>query len=228
MRFDKAFVILPVLINNAEMPNQNDLPFDIQFLARKNALRLTHERFKYDLNVLLDAVRRSIESNADIINDILSTLLRGNTASTKDFSRGLLQRIKVRNHSSQAYSYVSIIFLSCHRQHIDIMLGVGSDSRPTIQLFAVYNVLDVVFSSLFGIIIAIFVGFYFEMGRTDVPRLILAFICGVLGSSSFLPIVVLVFIVGCIIGYIREYSEDRESKFTKQERHDCGTKGSRW
>ncbi|HEX2449121.1 MAG TPA: toll/interleukin-1 receptor domain-containing protein [Methyloceanibacter sp.] len=41
--------VIPVLVSGAEMPREEDLPEGLQSLARRNAVRLSHERFKADV-----------------------------------------------------------------------------------------------------------------------------------------------------------------------------------
>src|SRR5882672_9541654 len=39
-------LVIPVLVHDARMPRPDELPEDIRPLARRNAVRLTHEKFK--------------------------------------------------------------------------------------------------------------------------------------------------------------------------------------
>jgi DNA polymerase len=49
-------VVIPVLVGRARMPSPADLPEDIQALARRNAVELSHQRFAYDIQKLIDAI----------------------------------------------------------------------------------------------------------------------------------------------------------------------------
>jgi hypothetical protein len=49
--------VIPVLVNGAQMPRTDQLPADLAPLARRNAVRLTHERFRTDCDGLVSAVR---------------------------------------------------------------------------------------------------------------------------------------------------------------------------
>lgn len=48
--------VIPVLVRGARMPRPEQLPEDLKELAFRNALELTHSRWKTDLQVLIDAV----------------------------------------------------------------------------------------------------------------------------------------------------------------------------
>jgi hypothetical protein len=54
--------VIPVLLGDAQMPRSSDLPDDIKALARRNAIRLTHDRFKADSASLVIALKRVLES----------------------------------------------------------------------------------------------------------------------------------------------------------------------
>ena len=42
--------VIPVLVDGASMPQSRDLPDDLRALARRNALQLSHDRFRSDLH----------------------------------------------------------------------------------------------------------------------------------------------------------------------------------
>ncbi len=50
--------IIPVLVDGAEMPRPEKLPDALQPFARRNAARLTHERFRADVQALVVAIGR--------------------------------------------------------------------------------------------------------------------------------------------------------------------------
>jgi hypothetical protein len=62
MRLGKR--VIPVLINKTEMPRTAELPETLQPLARRNAVRLTHERFKADTQGLVVAINRALEESS--------------------------------------------------------------------------------------------------------------------------------------------------------------------
>ncbi len=53
--------VIPVLVGEAHMPRPEDLPESLQALARRNAVRLTHERFRADTQGLIKALQQSLE-----------------------------------------------------------------------------------------------------------------------------------------------------------------------
>ena len=52
--------VIPVLVNKAEMPRVTDLPEPLQPLARRNAVRLTQERFRADVQGLVTAIESAL------------------------------------------------------------------------------------------------------------------------------------------------------------------------
>ena len=54
--------IIPVLVDGAEMPRPEKLPDALQRFARRNAARLTHERFRADVQALVVAIGRLREA----------------------------------------------------------------------------------------------------------------------------------------------------------------------
>lgn len=53
--------VIPVLVGDAQMPRPEELPEVLRPLARRNAVRLTHERFRADTQGLIKALRQSLE-----------------------------------------------------------------------------------------------------------------------------------------------------------------------
>jgi hypothetical protein len=56
--------VIPVLVDGASMPRSGDLPDDLKALVRRNALQLSHERFRTDSERLASAVERALEKTA--------------------------------------------------------------------------------------------------------------------------------------------------------------------
>jgi len=52
--------IIPVLVKGAEMPREEDLPAAMQPFARRNAVRLSHERFKADAEALAKTLKAEL------------------------------------------------------------------------------------------------------------------------------------------------------------------------
>jgi hypothetical protein len=65
--------VIPVLVRGAKMPRAEQLPADLGELAYRNAVELTHARWKSDLQVLIRALRPYMEApDQEISRDNLS------------------------------------------------------------------------------------------------------------------------------------------------------------
>jgi hypothetical protein len=53
--------VIPVLVGDAHMPRPDELPETLRPLARRNAVRLTHERFRADTQGLVKALQQALE-----------------------------------------------------------------------------------------------------------------------------------------------------------------------
>ena len=56
--------VIPVLVHQARMPHPDELPEAIRSLSQRNAVRLTHERFRADVQGLIKALQGAIEDVA--------------------------------------------------------------------------------------------------------------------------------------------------------------------
>jgi formylglycine-generating enzyme required for sulfatase activity len=56
--------VIPVLVDGSSMPRSGDLPDDLKALIRRNALQLSHDRFRTDSERLASAVERALEKTA--------------------------------------------------------------------------------------------------------------------------------------------------------------------
>lgn len=54
--------VIPVLVGKAKMPNPSLLPEEIAPLCRRNAIELSHERFAFDVDRLIEAMRNAISA----------------------------------------------------------------------------------------------------------------------------------------------------------------------
>ncbi|MGC2122269.1 MAG: TIR domain-containing protein [Xanthobacteraceae bacterium] len=52
--------VIPVLVGEAQMPRPDELPDALKPLARRNAVRLTHERFRADVQGLIKALQQAL------------------------------------------------------------------------------------------------------------------------------------------------------------------------
>jgi hypothetical protein len=53
--------VIPVLVGETKMPRPDELPAEIRSLARRNAVRLTHERFRADAQGLVKALQQALD-----------------------------------------------------------------------------------------------------------------------------------------------------------------------
>ena len=53
--------VIPVLVDGAEMPTTEQLPDDLQALARRNATELTDKRWDFDVSVLVATLRKVLD-----------------------------------------------------------------------------------------------------------------------------------------------------------------------
>jgi hypothetical protein len=53
--------VIPVLVHDARMPRPDELPEGLRPLARRNAIRLTHERFRADVQGLVKALQQALK-----------------------------------------------------------------------------------------------------------------------------------------------------------------------
>jgi hypothetical protein len=58
--------VIPVLIGGAQMPSADELPDGLKALATRNAVRITHERFRADAQGLIKAISRSIRHPLEV------------------------------------------------------------------------------------------------------------------------------------------------------------------
>jgi uracil-DNA glycosylase len=64
LRLEK--MVIPVLVGKAGMPSPKELPDDLAGLTRRNAIELSHQRFAYDVEKLVNAIKSYIPPNASI------------------------------------------------------------------------------------------------------------------------------------------------------------------
>lgn len=57
---EQGKTVIPVLVGEAQMPLPNELPADLRPLSRRNAVRLTHERFRSDTQGLVKALQHML------------------------------------------------------------------------------------------------------------------------------------------------------------------------
>jgi TonB family protein len=99
--------VIPVLVRGAEMPHADQLPDSIKELAYRNSAELTHARWKSDVQLLLDPLRRLIGSSGEVTtagadsghsNQVANSArepqaVRGKDSTTSRFDAATLQRV---------------------------------------------------------------------------------------------------------------------------------------
>jgi hypothetical protein len=62
---ERCVRVIPVLVDGARAPRHQQLPADLQKLARLNALEMSYRRFEYDETQLMEVIQRVLSSVAD-------------------------------------------------------------------------------------------------------------------------------------------------------------------
>ena len=65
-RLKQNKLVIPVLVGRARMPSPADLPEDLAALARRNAVEISHQRFNYDVQKLVSAIKNAVPANPSI------------------------------------------------------------------------------------------------------------------------------------------------------------------
>ena len=98
--------VVPVLLRGAKMPRSEQLPEEIADLAYRNAVELTHARWKSDVQVLIRALRPMVNDGAPARLDVSS--LRLTTLTVQRIARelaayiGPIAEIVVKRNGFQA------------------------------------------------------------------------------------------------------------------------------
>lgn len=58
--------VIPVLVENASMPRSGDLPDDLKSLVRRQALAVSHDRFRADSERLIGTLERALEKENNL------------------------------------------------------------------------------------------------------------------------------------------------------------------
>jgi hypothetical protein len=83
--------VVPVLVRGARMPRADQLPDDLKELAFRNAVELTHARWKSDVLVLVDALKPCLEPFEDVPSPPL--VEAGPVAAGTGFETPVLERV---------------------------------------------------------------------------------------------------------------------------------------
>jgi len=71
--------VIPVLVGETRMPRLDELPEAIRPLARRNAVRLTHERFRADAHSLVKALQQALDEAESLRQAYAEALRRAHT-----------------------------------------------------------------------------------------------------------------------------------------------------
>jgi hypothetical protein len=88
--------VVPVLVRGARMPRAEQLPEDLKELAFRNAVELTHARWKSDVQVLVDALKPYLEPCLDpnqAPSNSLPVVEAQPVVTTPSIDRSVLDRI---------------------------------------------------------------------------------------------------------------------------------------
>ncbi|MDQ7028176.1 MAG: uracil-DNA glycosylase family protein [Anaerolineae bacterium] len=62
LKHDK--LVIPVLVGGAKMPSPDDLPATIASLSRRNAIEVSHQRFGYDVQKLIETMKSQLPAHS--------------------------------------------------------------------------------------------------------------------------------------------------------------------
>jgi hypothetical protein len=61
----RDIAVVPVLVHGARMPQADELPADLEALAFRNAVELTHPRWDSDVQLLVKALRPYVKADPE-------------------------------------------------------------------------------------------------------------------------------------------------------------------
>jgi len=94
--------VIPVLVHQARMPHPDELPEAIRPLSQRNAVRLTHERFRADVQGLIKALQGAIE-------DVASR--RSSTVGASDHAVKPLERPRSSRRALAALGVLGVVLI---------------------------------------------------------------------------------------------------------------------
>ena len=62
----RDIAVIPVLVRGAKMPSAEQLPEDLKELAYRNCIELTHARWRSDIQLLIEALRRLVGDGSQV------------------------------------------------------------------------------------------------------------------------------------------------------------------
>lgn len=91
--------VIPILVNNADMPQAHELPESLRPLTRRQAVRLTHDRFKADAQGLARVLSNALEE-ASRVRGALGEAMRPADARGFNTKRGHDEFLPGRTHNA--------------------------------------------------------------------------------------------------------------------------------
>lgn len=76
-------LVIPVLVGRAKMPSPSELPDEINPLARRNAIELSHNHFSHDVEKLANIIKESVPANPSFKPRATNEVLRRKEAALK-------------------------------------------------------------------------------------------------------------------------------------------------
>jgi formylglycine-generating enzyme required for sulfatase activity len=103
---DRDVRVIPVLVDGMAMPDEQELPSSIRPITRRNALEISNTRFNYDLERLITAVRRVLDTTKSI------QLAKSPDKSSESKNQPEWRRIRV-SATSIGISSMAILLVLC-------------------------------------------------------------------------------------------------------------------
>lgn len=105
----RDILVVPVLVRGARMPNADQLPEDIRDLAYRNAVELTHARWKSDVHVLSQALAPCLEEAPSPVPAQAQALPETRPASETSAAPASLDRAAMDRVIHELASYIGPI-----------------------------------------------------------------------------------------------------------------------
>ncbi len=101
---ERNILVVPVLIERASMPNVKELPKDLKTLTRKNAIELSHDRFGYDVDRLVQAIGGAYGRIMVSLGSTYQTMIRARFLNPQEEFEVLIDRKKVGKIEGPGFS----------------------------------------------------------------------------------------------------------------------------
>jgi hypothetical protein len=92
---NRDILVVPALVERASMPNDKDLPNDLKALRRRHAIELSHDRFAYDVDRLVEAIGGAKAKVRVSLGASYQSLIRTRILNPQEVFEVLIDRKKV-------------------------------------------------------------------------------------------------------------------------------------